>query len=68
MSDQKLVSKRVNVTLPDVVAELLEQWADHEGRSVSNLTAYVVEKAVEAAVAEKRFPVKKAKEITDGQR
>lgn len=50
------VSKRINVTLPDAVAELLEKWADHEGRPTANLAAYIIEKSVREAESQARFP------------
>ncbi|MEM6256464.1 MAG: hypothetical protein AAF821_26445 [Cyanobacteria bacterium P01_D01_bin.156] len=50
------VSKRINVTLPDAVAELLEKWADHEGRPTANLAAYIIETAVREAETQGKFP------------
>jgi hypothetical protein len=50
------VSKRINVTLPDTVAELLEKWADHEGRPTANLAAYIIETAVREAESQEKFP------------
>ena len=50
------VSKRINVTLPDAVAELLEKWADHEGRPTANLAAYIIETAVREAESQRKFP------------
>ncbi|MEO0432525.1 MAG: hypothetical protein AAF151_12590 [Cyanobacteria bacterium J06656_5] len=50
------VSKRINVTLPDAVAELLEKWADHEGRPTANLAAYIIETAVREAEMQGKFP------------
>lgn len=49
------VSKRINVTLPDAVAELLEKWADHEGRPTANLAAYIIETAVRDAESKGKF-------------
>ena len=49
------VSKRINVTLPDAVAELLEKWADHEGRPTANLAAYIIETAVREAETKGKF-------------
>ncbi len=43
------VSKRVFVTVPDTVYEELEDWAEKQGRSVSNLTAFLVEASLRAA-------------------
>ena len=49
------VSKRVFLTLPDVVYQHLEDWANSQGRPVANLGAFIVEKAVEKARAEGDF-------------
>ena len=49
------VSKRVFLTLPDVVYQHLEDWASSQGRPVANLGAFIVEKAVEQAKAEGAF-------------
>ncbi len=54
------VSKRINVTLPDAVAELLEKWADHEGRPTANLAAFIIEKTVREAESEGKFPANNA--------
>jgi hypothetical protein len=43
------VSKRVFLTLPDVVYQDLERWADSQGRPVANLGAFLVETAVNQA-------------------
>ncbi|NEQ32477.1 MAG: hypothetical protein F6K04_15985 [Leptolyngbya sp. SIO4C5] len=40
------MSKRVQVTLPDRLAEALEQWSAYDGRPLSNLCAFLLEKAV----------------------
>ena len=49
------VSKRVFLTLPDVVYQDLEDWASSQGRPVANLGAFIVEKAVEKAKSEGAF-------------
>ena len=59
------VSKRINVTLPDAVAELLEKWADHEGRPTANLAAYIIETAVREAEEQSKFPTKTSHEQDD---
>ena len=56
------VSKRVFLTLPDVVYQHLEDWANSQGRPVANLGAFIVEKAVEKAKAEGDF---KPREVAD---
>ena len=54
------VSKRVFLTLPDVVYQDLEDWANSQGRPVANLGAFIVEKAVEKARSEGAFTPRKA--------
>ncbi len=46
------MSKRIQVTLPDRVAEDLERWADYDGRPLSNLAAYLLERAINEAKRE----------------
>ncbi len=43
------MSKRIQVTLPDKALTDLEKWADDEGRSVSNLASYLLQKAIDEA-------------------
>ncbi|NEQ20168.1 MAG: hypothetical protein F6K28_13165 [Microcoleus sp. SIO2G3] len=43
------MSKRVNLTLPDVVYDELEAWAEFQGRPTANLAAYLVESAIREA-------------------
>ncbi|MBE7381276.1 MAG: hypothetical protein F6J95_007680 [Leptolyngbya sp. SIO1E4] len=45
------MSKRVFLTLPDVVYEDLERWADAQGRPVANLGAFLIETAIRNAKA-----------------
>jgi hypothetical protein len=40
------MSKRIQVTLPERVAEELQRWADFDGRPLSNLAAYLLERAI----------------------
>lgn len=42
-------SKKVNLTLPDVVYDELEAWAEFQGRPTANLAAYLVESAIREA-------------------
>ncbi len=56
LDEMELVSKRVFLTLPDLVYEKLERWANYQGRPVANLAAYIVEKAMEEAEAEGKIP------------
>jgi CopG-like RHH_1 or ribbon-helix-helix domain, RHH_5 len=44
------MSERVQVTLPDWVAKQLQQWADFEGRPLSNLCAYVLEQTIKQEI------------------
>ena len=43
------MSKRIQVTVPDKAAADLEKWANSEGRSVSNLASYLLQKAIDEA-------------------
>jgi hypothetical protein len=43
------MSKRIQVTLPDKALADLEKWANDEGRSVSNLASYLLQKALDEA-------------------
>ena len=49
MIEISIVSKRVNLTLPDVVYEDLERWAGLQGRPPANLGAFLVEAAIRKA-------------------
>lgn len=40
------MSKRISITIPDSVNRELEDYADQEGRSVSNLVSFLVEYAL----------------------
>ena len=46
------VPKRLFATVPDYVAEALERRAQREGRSVSNLVAFLLEQEVNKAQGE----------------
>jgi hypothetical protein len=50
------VSKRVFLTLPDVVYQDLEKWADSQGRPVANLGAFLIETAIRQAKTAGEFP------------
>ncbi|MEA5498318.1 hypothetical protein VB834_15060 [Limnoraphis robusta Tam1] len=56
------MSKRVFITLPDSVYDTLERWANHQGRPVANLAAYIVEKALEEAEREGKIPPESGEE------
>jgi hypothetical protein len=49
ISIDEFVSKRINVTLPDSVADELEDWANAQGRSLANLAAFLLEMALKEA-------------------
>lgn len=52
----KPMSKRINVTVPDVIGEQLEVWAEMEGRPVANLCNFILEKAVREAEQQGSLP------------
>lgn len=52
------MSKRFQVTLPDAIYKKLEEWADHEGRPVANLAAFLIETSIRQI--EEKDSVKKA--------
>jgi hypothetical protein len=43
------VSKRVLVTLPDVLAADLEAWAEYQGRPTANLASFLIELGIRQA-------------------
>lgn len=49
MTQNRLSSqmKRLSAYLPDPVYKELEQWADVESRSLSNLVSYLLERAID---------------------
>ncbi|XWK91794.1 MAG: hypothetical protein U7127_31440 (plasmid) [Phormidium sp.] len=56
--------KRIQVTLPDAVAEDLEKWAISQRRPVANLAAYLLERSIDEAKERGIFPEDK-KKITE---
>ncbi|WP_397199034.1 ribbon-helix-helix domain-containing protein [Nodosilinea sp. LEGE 07298] len=50
------MSKRIQVTLPDRLAEELDQWANADGRAVANLCAFLLERAVRQAKQSGDYP------------
>lgn len=48
--------RRIQVTLPDTVAEDLEKWATSQRRPLANLAAYLLEKAIDEAKERGTFP------------
>ena len=61
------VSKRVNLTLPDIVYDNLEAWAEYQGRPVANLAAYLVESSIREAKEKGEFKTMKDKESQKGE-
>jgi CopG-like RHH_1 or ribbon-helix-helix domain, RHH_5 len=53
------MSERVQVTLPDWVAKQLQQWADFEGRPLSNLCAYLLEQTIKQEIKDEAEWTKK---------
>ena len=56
MIEMSAVSKRVNLTLPDIVYEDLERWAGLQGRPPANLGAFLVEAAIRKAKESGELP------------
>lgn len=56
MAEKYLVSKRVNLTLPDSVYQDLEIWAASQGRPPSSLGAFLVELSIMNAKKSGDFP------------
>ena len=52
------VSKRVLVTLPDMVASELEAWAEFQGRPTANLAAYLIELGIREAKTRGEFKMR----------
>lgn len=40
------MTKRLVTYIPDSIYDLLEKWANEENRSISNLSAFILEKTV----------------------
>ena len=60
---QENVSKRVNLTLPDVIYDELEAWAEFQGRPTANLAAYLVESAIREAKERGEFKTLKQNDL-----
>ena len=43
------MAKKVFASVPDAVAKDLEEWSKQQGRSLSNLIAYLLENSVKSA-------------------
>jgi hypothetical protein len=46
------MTKRLSTSLPDLTYQMLIDWADTEGTSLSDLTGYILKRAVEEAQKE----------------
>ncbi len=57
-----VVTKKFSVNVPDAIYEQLEQWADEQGRSSSNLAAFLIEMGIRQAVERGELKPKKKKE------
>lgn len=49
MNEERDMSKRVGLTVPDTIHDKLERWAKAEGRPLANLCNFLIEKAVRDA-------------------
>ncbi|MBD2261157.1 hypothetical protein [Pseudanabaena sp. FACHB-2040] len=63
------MSKRYNITLPDGIAEALEQWAEGEKNKPSTLAAFLVESAVRQAIDQGKIaPINPGQQSTSGSK
>jgi hypothetical protein len=53
------VSKRFTVTVPDLLFEELEDWAEQQGRPTANLAAFLIELGVKQAKEKGEYSPKK---------
>lgn len=60
----KTMAKRVFATVPDTLAEDLEDWAEQEGRSLSSLVAYLLETRMKEAKSKGEFTPSKRNSAT----
>jgi molybdopterin-guanine dinucleotide biosynthesis protein A len=49
------MAKKVFASVPDAVAKDLEEWSKQQGRSLSNLIAYLLENSVKNAKEQGEF-------------
>lgn len=56
MNRESGMSKRIGLTVPDVIYEKLDRWAENEGRPLANLCNFLIEKAVREAEKEGEIP------------
>jgi CopG-like RHH_1 or ribbon-helix-helix domain, RHH_5 len=55
---------RITVTLPEQFKEFLEQWAEDEHRSVSNLAASILINAAQEKISMSELEIQKSKSQT----
>ncbi|MDV3002755.1 MAG: hypothetical protein N5P05_004410 (plasmid) [Chroococcopsis gigantea SAG 12.99] len=56
------MTKKLSTTLPDLTYQLLQDWADTEGTSLSDLSGYIIRKAVEEAQREGKIKPNRSRE------
>jgi CopG-like RHH_1 or ribbon-helix-helix domain, RHH_5 len=54
--DSTVVSKRLNLSLPEHLYNDLKTWADHQGRSMANLANFLLERTISSAKESGEFP------------
>lgn len=54
------MAKKVFASVPDAVAKDLDEWSKQQGRSMSNLIAYLLENSVRAAKEQGDFVPEKS--------
>ena len=59
------MAKKVFASVPDAVAKDLDEWSRQQGRSMSNLIAYLLENSVRAAKEQGDFVPEKSDDTTD---
>lgn len=52
VSNLEEMTKRLSTSLPDLTYQMLQDWADTEGTSLSDLSGYIIKRAVEEAQKE----------------
>lgn len=57
-----VVSKKIQITLPDRIYDALVRWAQQDGRPLANLAGWIVETKTEAELETGRIPPKNPSE------
>lgn len=52
MFELEEMTKRLSTSLPDLIYQMLQDWADTEETSLSDLSGYILKRAVEDAQKE----------------